>query len=271
MPVPAAISLAPAIAGTAFNTVQAIAAGRQQKRDKEELARLTPSYYKIQDEYFKNRNDALSLAQGGLPQASKDIYTDEINRGLGTGISAINEGGGTPNDIARLFDSYSSGLNRLTSEDAQRQIDNIKYYHQINKDLAGQKTIQWDVNEYQPYQNKLKELTQRIGADKQNISNGIQGAIGSVQAGVTSMGNAGLLGKLFAKPATPKQPSLPTVTDPFTDETGFNPAAKSANPYNWYQTQSKTPGIPASQQSDTYSPEFLDQLGKLLESYKAKV
>lgn len=165
----------------------------QKKKDEAELARLTPAFYKIQDEYTQNRNDAAGLAQGGLTQGAKDYYGDQAGRGLGTGVSGILSAGGSPNDIAKLFDNYNTGIKSLGVADSEEKINNIKYFHQVNKDLAGQKTIQWGVNEYQPYQNKLKELTQRIGADKLNKNNALNSAIGSVSAIGTGMTNNSLL------------------------------------------------------------------------------
>lgn len=197
MPVPAAVALAPAALSLVSNVAGFFGANSQQKKDKEELANLATPFYKIQDEFYGNRNSALQSAQGGLTQDSKDFYTDQVSRGLGTGISAILEGKGNPNDIARLMDSYSSGIKSVAAEDATRQIDNIRYFHRMNTELAGEKIKQWTINEYQPYQNKLKELTERIAADKQNKFNAIQGAIGSVQAGATSLQNNDLMKNLF--------------------------------------------------------------------------
>ena len=196
MPIPL-LAAAPAIIGTAVNIGRAFGAGAQEKKDKEELARLAKPFYKIQDEFYGNRNSALESAQSGLTQDSKDYYTDQVSRGLGTGISAVLQGGGGPNDIARLLDSYNSGIKSVAVEDSERKVDNIRYFHRMNNELAGEKIKQWTINEYQPYQNKLKELTQRIAADKQNKFNAIQGAIGSGQAVATSFQNSDLLKSLF--------------------------------------------------------------------------
>ena len=194
MPIPA---IAPAIAAAGANAGMAIYSAIQLKKDKAELSRLTPAFYKIQDEYFQNYNQAASDAQSGLTQGSKDYYTDEVSRGLGTGISGVLSAGGGPNDIAGLFDKYQRGIRGVAAEDSQKQLENIRYFMSTAKDLAGQKTIQWGVNEYQPYQNKLKELTQRIAADKQNIWGGIQGVVGAGQAAVTAGQNDSLLKGLF--------------------------------------------------------------------------
>jgi len=190
-------ALIPAALGVVSGIGQTISGIINQKKDKAELARLTPAFYKIQDEYQRNENQAAEMAGGGLTQGSKDFYGDMAGRGLSSGISGMLAAGGDPNNIARLFDSHNTSMRKLATDDSEAQINNIKYFQQVGKDLAGQKTQQWAVNEYQPYQNKLKELTQKIAANKQNIWNGIQGAIGGAQAGVTSMQNDKLLGNLF--------------------------------------------------------------------------
>lgn len=190
-------ALVPAALGVVSGIGQTISGIINQKKDKAELARLAPAFYKIQDEYQRNENQAAEMAAGGLSQGSKDFYSDMAGRGLGSGISGVLAAGGDPNNIARLFDSYNTSMRKLATDDSEAQISNIKYFQQVGKDLAGQKTQQWAINEYQPYQNKLKELTQKIAANKQNIWNGIQGAIGGVQAGVTASQNERLLGSLF--------------------------------------------------------------------------
>lgn len=166
-------------------------------KDKDELSRLAPAFYKIQDEYYQNYNQAAEMAGQGLTAPARDYYSDMAGRGLGTAVSGTLQAGGSPNDIARIFDSYNASTRELGVRDAEAQINNIKYFQQVGKDLAGQKTQQWVINEYAPYQNKLKELTKRIEADKQNIWKGVTGAIGGVQAGVTAVQNEKLLGDLF--------------------------------------------------------------------------
>lgn len=193
MPVPAAISIAPAALGALASGAKAIAGNDQLKKDKAELGRLKTPFYKIQDEYDQNRWGAAELAGGGYTQEAKDFFSDQTSRGLGSSISGTLQARGSVNDINKIFDSYNNSVRNFAAEDSQKQIDNIRYFHKTNSDLAGQKTMQWAINEYQPYQNKLKELTQRISADKQNVWQGIQGVVGAGQAAVTGLQNNALI------------------------------------------------------------------------------
>jgi hypothetical protein len=173
------------IAGIATGAVQSISGATNLKKDKAELAALKPAFYKVQDEYNQNRNIAAQEAGGGLTSASKDLYESESQRGLGASVSALLQGGGDMNMIGGIFDKYNRNTAGLAAEDAQAHQKNIQYYQQANRDLAGQKTTQFVVNELQPYENKLKELTQRIQGDKANIWGGVQTAIGGLSAAGT--------------------------------------------------------------------------------------
>lgn len=180
--------------GIAAGAAQFFDSLAKEKKAKEELKRLKQPFYKIQDEYFQNRNMAGVLAGGGMPAASKDYYTTESHRGLGASISAVLQGGGDPSGISRVFDVYNRSIDRTTAMDAEQQIKNIQYFMGVNKDLAGQKTMKWALDEYQPYQNKLKEITQRRAAAERNKWEGIQTAIGSTGAFATSQQNNDLGG-----------------------------------------------------------------------------
>lgn len=197
------------------------------RKDKQELARLSPAYYKIQNEYYQNRNTASQMAGSGLPQGVRDYETSEVERGLGAAVSGELQTGGTPNDIAKAFDIYGRHINRIGAEDASAHVENIKYFMGVNKELAGQKNIQWGINEYAPYQNKLKELTARIAADKENVWGGAGTFIGGLGATGTSLTNASLMKSLFqddgdggapggaGQPFTTRNPvDLPSATDP---------------------------------------------------------
>lgn len=203
--IPAAVETVKDVASIPFD----IAAINKNKRA---LSQLKQPFYRVQDQYFQNRNEAGQLATEGLPSAAKDYMTTEASRGLGTGIGAIQEQGGSPNDISKLFEGYDRSINRIGAEDAQAQIDNIRYFMNVNKDLAGQKTTQFLVNELQPYEEKVKQYTQNIGNAKQNLAGHANSAIGAGSALATSFENQDLLNRLFPK-AGP-QGKLSGISDP---------------------------------------------------------
>lgn len=171
----------------------------EEEKAREELSRLKDPFYKIQDEFIQNRNIAGNMASSGLPDATKNYYTTEAQRGLGSGLNAVMTAGGSPNDVNRLLDVYNNSINKVAVEDAQARVQNIQNFMNVNRELAGQKVTQWSLNEYAPYQRKLKEITERIGAAKQNQNNAFNSIIGSVSAAGTAISNNDLMNKLFGK------------------------------------------------------------------------
>ena len=74
-----------------------------------------------------------------------------------------------------------------------------------NNDLASQKTIQWGINEKDPYEKKLAELKSKLAADKQNIFSGASTAIGAISAYGTSKQNQDQIDGLTGKNKTMQQ------------------------------------------------------------------
>lgn len=232
MPTNVADFLNPVSAGLGIveGGIQLVDSLGKEKRDRAAIANLERPFYKIQDEYTQNRNLTANAAQEGMPAAENDYLTSESRRGLGAGISGTLQAGGSPNDINKLFQSFNNNIDKTYAESAQQHLKNIQYYMEANKDLAGQKNIQFGVNELQPYQNKLAQLTQNANAEQQNAYGGANTAIGSLGALGTSLSNNKLLNSLFATPkaagtdlntattadrtSIPNYPT-PTLQDPF--------------------------------------------------------
>jgi len=184
---PSSILSAVGQAGSTIQSgIQFFKSASDMKRNKRELERLRPVFYKVQDEYYQNRNMATELAQGGMPQATKDYLTSESQRGLGAGIEGILSSGGDPEAISSLFDSYNRSINNASAQDAQMWVDNIGRLMAANKDVAGQETMKWTLNDYQPYQARLKQLTQNMANAETNMWSGASG----VMQGLTSLGTS---------------------------------------------------------------------------------
>ena len=107
-----------------------------------------------------------------------------------------------------LNDSFNRSIFNATAADSQAQMENIKYFMQSNAGIADQKTIQFLLNEKQPYENKLADITNRVGAERQNIYGGVSDIVGSIAAFGTYKQNERLLdGKT--------EPSSQLRRDPF--------------------------------------------------------
>ena len=196
-----ALQVGSAIGGAVKGIGSLFGAKSDEQKAQEELAKLKTPFYKVQDEFYQNRNIAADLAQGGLPDTSKNYYTSEAQRGLASTISGMNRAGGdgSPNDAGNYLDVYLRNINRVAAQDAETKLANIQNFINLNREVAGQKITQFTLNELRPYERRLKELTNRIAAAKQNQNNAWNTAIGSVSAAGTALSNADLMAKLFSK------------------------------------------------------------------------
>jgi len=194
----AALQVGSAALGVIKGVGSFFGAKSDEQKAQDELKKLKDPFYKIQNEYIQNRDIAGNLASGGLPESTKNYVTQEAQRGLGTSLAALGQNGGGVNDVARLNDVYMNSIDKVAAEDAQAKLGNIQNFFNANKELAGQKTIQWTLNEYRPFERKLKEITQRIGAAKQNQNTALNTAISSVGAAGTALSNNDLMSKLFS-------------------------------------------------------------------------
>lgn len=194
---------------------------KDKKKDEQELSRLRQPFYKIQDEYVANKNISEQLATGGLPPQQKEFLTGQAERGLGSSLDAILKTGGGVNAASMLLDKYNQEIGKIGAEDTAQHLANIQYFQKANADLAGQKTMQWSINEYQPYEAKLKELKQNIATDEANKWGGLTTAFSSMIGAGTANQNAALMKRLFPDKTNGG------VADPYASGTGFAPYANT--------------------------------------------
>jgi len=65
----------------------------------------------------------------------------------------------------------------------------------VNKDIAGQKTTKWSLDQDQPYKNNLAELKMTQQIADQNKWNGISETVGAIGSAGTAFSNANLIPK----------------------------------------------------------------------------
>lgn len=250
--VPAAIQAATAIGGG----ISKVLGGKSDyEKNKEQLDSLADPFYKIQDEYFQNRNSAANEAQSGFSAETKDYYTTEAQRGLGSSLNAVSMGGGGVNDVSRILDTYNRGIRGTVAQDEQLRMQKMSEFYNRNKDLAGQKTIQWHLNEYQPNQNKMALYSGNMVNAKQNQTQGWNDILGGISAASSSFMNAqaGAASANGGAPFTPKLVDATTVS-PFSREYAGTPQLQS-NPNPMQMSSYLTnPSYAAASTGNSYTP-----------------
>jgi hypothetical protein len=207
MPLGGGLILGAAAAQAGLGIAKSISGFSQQAKAKKEMANLATPFYKIQNEYYQNRNIAEQLATGGMPQSELNYATTENQRALGSTLGTLTQTGSvSPNEIAKMFDVYGRTTARTTAESAGMHLANIDKFLERNSQLAGQKTMQWAINEKGVYDAKVRELKERMAVGQQNAWGGLGDAISGVAAAGTGMQNNALL----------KQQKTPTAFQQFS-------------------------------------------------------
>lgn len=190
-----AVTAAAAIVGAGIGVYKIIKGASDKKKARREAERMRQPQFGVQDEYYQNKNLATVQAGQGYTSDAKNYLTTETQRGLGTSIDAITQNGGNPNDISKLYGVYQRSLQNTAAADSQQQLENINRLMQVNKDIAGQKTMRWSLNEDRTYQNKIKELKMTQQIADQNMWSGASEAVGSLGALGTSFSNSNMIPK----------------------------------------------------------------------------
>lgn len=142
---------------------------------------LRPTY-DIAPEYFANQGIASNLAQGGLPDSTKNYYQTNAERGLGSSLSASLQTGGGVNSISDLYDKFDQNNRAIASADAQQKIENIKNLMAANNSLADQKTQKWVIDKYQPYLDTAKSVAAEKAQGAGEVNSGLNSIAGAVSS-----------------------------------------------------------------------------------------
>lgn len=198
------------------------------KAEQEEAGLHTP-FFKVQNEYFQNRDLAGVNAEFGTPASTRNYQTTENQRGLTAGIGGILESGGDPNQVGKLLDVYQDNIRRTAADDAKDHITNLNTFLERNAAVAGQKNIAYSINELQPYERKLKQLQARKKADVENQYGAVSdfaGSLAGAGVAVSNMNNG--------EPPS-KQPFSQTrnLGQQQIEETGINPPQYAATPQQY--------------------------------------
>lgn len=176
--------------------------------------------YSIPLEYYNNQSLMENQAQSGLGAPSLDYNRRMNDRGLSAGLDATLQAGGSVNNLAKLYDTYDVNNARTASEDSQLRTQHIAGLIDANKDLAGQRSQEWALNEYEPYKDTAREASALKGAGDTNFSSGISG----VGSALSSFGTAHNYDQLLdTGGGTPRGANITGVNTPMNID-GTSPA-----------------------------------------------
>lgn len=161
-------------------------------------------------------------ANFGFGQQATNYYTENINRGLGSGINAILAGGGDLNMINSLVGGATNAYKQYAIADAQQKLVNQGM-------LVNEQRQAWNYDKNIPNMQQYYRGVQQTNSGAQNIYGGLTDLAG---AG-TSMATMGMSGQTSGLSQNPyvASPSSGYAAQPYQNPYQTNPLTSS-----WYQS-----------------------------------
>lgn len=169
---------------------EAISGGIAERKAKKEAAHLEQTRPKasISGQIKSDLSLAESELAGGIsPQAAR-AYTEQSDKALGTGVSAIQRMGGGANNIADLFGKSLEGANTLAVLQEQTRQQKVQNLVRARQQYAQEEQKVFEFNEWMPWADKAQANAQKMQQAAQMKQKGIGDIFGAGESFVASMG-----------------------------------------------------------------------------------
>lgn len=159
-------------------------------KDYKNLMNNRPIYEQDQN-ILNNQKIAGQIASQGIPDATKNYFTEGVERGLGSSIKAGLDTGQGINGITSMYQNSIDAWKDFLSKDASQKLQNQNVLLGANKDVADENKTAFDYNQNIPFQLKLARANQQSNAGAQNIFGAANNATGLFGANAELGGNGG--------------------------------------------------------------------------------
>jgi len=164
----------------------AVTAGAQYFWNKHEQKKdeANRPQYQIPPEVAAGLTEAERQALQGLPEAQKQQYVTNLQRGTAYGLSQVGSRKGGLAGLGTLNEQQNQGYANLLSQDSAARIQNQKnVFGQLNN-VAENKQQQFQLNQLNPYYEHISRSNANRGALMQNLNKAVQlGASGAMSGG----------------------------------------------------------------------------------------
>jgi hypothetical protein len=150
--------------------------------------------YEVDPNIQYNLSLAKNIAQQGIPSQARNLYTENVERGLGSTIAAMQQGGGGLNMLNQAYQSSTDAFRNFMMQDAQQKLANQQAVIQAGKDVRDENLRAFQQNEMLPFQLKYQRSNQLSNAGSQNIFGGMSG-LGNTAFGFEDLFGSNVGGK----------------------------------------------------------------------------
>ncbi len=201
--------------GAATNAaVMYVKKNRDAKRD----AANRPKY-QVPDEIKQNLNQAQQQSIEGLPEAQKQQYLSNLERGSAYGLSEIGSRNGGLAGVAALNQNQNDAYGNMLSMDANARHANQNELMNQRNVMADYKGQAFQFNQVDPYYENIAKRNSRDQQFSQSLNNAGQ-MMGGAMGG---MGGGGKQQQSFNDPSYyPQNFQSPTTPSPLTNQNNNN-------------------------------------------------
>lgn len=130
----------------------------------------------IPPEVFENLSQSQIMALEGMPEAQRNAFLQDIQRSTQSGMRRLQDRKSGIAGVSSLHQNELDALNRLSGQDAMMRRQNQQGLMQSRNEVSRQRDMQFDINEYRPFLDKMRMAEGMIGAGMQNALGGVNDA-----------------------------------------------------------------------------------------------
>lgn len=145
-------------------------AGRKALRETKRPMRQIPQ------EVIANLTQAQIQALEGMPEEQRNLFIQDMQRSQQQAVRGLADRRAGIAGIPQLYQGELDSLNRLAMQDSQMRLQNLNNLTAQRAEMGRQRDTQFQLNEYEPFLNKMRMAEGLIGSGMQNAMGGVTDA-----------------------------------------------------------------------------------------------
>lgn len=142
--------------------------------------------YQINPEEYDIQNMAESRANQGMGAGARQQLQNNADRNLSTLANAALMGGADANALGQIADNTQQAYNQNAIYDDQVRLQNLSNLQNVWARQSANKDKQWQINDMQPWKDKMTGLNQQL----QGANNLFMSGIGMAGSGLMGLGRS---------------------------------------------------------------------------------
>lgn len=130
----------------------------------------------IPREVIANLTQAEVQALEGMPEEQRNLFIQDMQRSQQQAVRSLSDRRAGIAGIPQLYQGELDSLNRLAIQDSQMRLQNLNNLTAQRAEMGRQRDTQFQLNEYEPFLNKMRMAEGLIGSGMQNAMGGLTDA-----------------------------------------------------------------------------------------------